>query len=71
MYRLGSDLAHVYWHVNAIRVNDVLELKESEIVGMDIARFRMNLSKVSKDLERMFITRFNAHKGILTIRRIS
>ena len=31
MYRLGSNLAHVYWHVEGIKVNEVLELPESEI----------------------------------------
>lgn len=71
MYRLGSNLAHVYWHVEGIKVNEVLELPESEIVGMDIQRFRMNLSKVAKDVGKMFITRFNEHTGIITIRRIS
>lgn len=71
MYRPGSDLAHVYHHVSGINVNEIKLLPSSEIVGMDIARFRMNLSKVSKDAGMMFITRFDSHKEILTIRRIS
>lgn len=71
MYRLGSDLAHVYHHVADIYVNGIKELSCDEIVGMDVARFRMNLSKISKDAGMMFITRLDSHSGILTIRRIS
>lgn len=71
MYRVGSDLAHVYYHVCGINVNEIKMLPSDEIVGMDIPRFRMNLSKVSKDAGMMFITRFDGHTGILTIRRIS
>jgi hypothetical protein len=71
MYRLGSDLAHVHYHVSDIKENEVVEIPESEIVGMDIARFRMNLSKVSKDIGMVFVTRFDSHKGILKVRRIS
>lgn len=71
MYRLGSDLAHVYQHVVDIDVNGIKELSCDEIVGMDVPRFRMNLSKIARDAGMMFITRFDGHTGILTIRRIS
>lgn len=71
MYRLGSNLAHVHHHVADIKMNDKIEIPASDIVDMDVQKFRMNLSKVAKDIGRVFVTRFDSHARILTVMRIS